>query len=233
MSNTKNKYYQPSLILKKLGKVNAEYAEVLAKAEKIRGEFISKESSTDVLISDFKINGESRLISDKLISNFSFKSDKALKNKPQVYLNGVYVQKTSIKSKTDGEFTFRLELADKENVIELKSQSGQVLDRREVTYTGSELRPDLYVLAVGVSSYTQNKYNLTFAAKDALDIAQFYGKLSQEEILDYQNKFFGEPLGLTDLNGTTIGQPMSFYDQEAFSTSQYFSVSEDGYYWLS
>jgi len=47
-------------------------------------------------------------------------------------------------------------------------------ETRYVNYRGSVVQPDLYILAIGVSDYTDNNFDLAFAAKDANDITAFY-----------------------------------------------------------
>jgi hypothetical protein len=67
---------------------------------------------------------------------------------------------------------------------------------------------DLYVLSIGVSKYKQSNYNLTFADKDAFDIASIYGKLDSTTIKNFKNDFLGneyvlqskEDNNLTSLN---------------------------------
>lgn len=44
----------------------------------------------------------------------------------------------------------------------------------EVAYSGQTKKPDLYVVAIGVSDYTDSRYDLRFAAKDARDISQLF-----------------------------------------------------------
>ncbi len=43
--------------------------------------------------------------------------------------------------------------------------------------TKNMMKPNLYILAVGVSEYSDNKYNLTFAHSDADSIAEMFGTL--------------------------------------------------------
>lgn len=47
-------------------------------------------------------------------------------------------------------------------------------ETRYVTYRGPAVKPNLYVLAIGVSDYQDSNFDLQFAAKDAIDIATFY-----------------------------------------------------------
>jgi WD40 repeat protein len=49
-------------------------------------------------------------------------------------------------------------------------------ETRYVNYRGAIVIPNLYVLAIGVSSYTDKTFNLQYAAKDATDIAALYAK---------------------------------------------------------
>src|SRR5690606_15264304 len=44
------------------------------------------------------------------------------------------------------------------------------------------IKPNLYLLSIGVSDYKDNSYSLTFPEKDAIDIAKIYGKLSEKEL---------------------------------------------------
>lgn len=43
----------------------------------------------------------------------------------------------------------------------------------EINYTGAVARPDLYVVAIGVSDYLDDDYDLTYASKDARDLITF------------------------------------------------------------
>lgn len=52
----------------------------------------------------------------------------------------------------------------------------------QINYSTQKKKPDLYLVTIGVSEYQQSDYNLTYAAKDAKDIAQYFSK----------NKLFNE-----------------------------------------
>ena len=87
--------------------------------------------------------------------------------------------------------------------------------KRENQYTNTDVileslnsasseKGDLYVLSIGVSDYNQTDYNLTFADKDALDIARIYGSLNEADNEAYQAKFYGHKYGLNDNAGELI-----------------------------
>lgn len=64
------------------------------------------------------------------------------------------------------------------NKIEVAVQSGDGVESRhevfEVTYKAPLHFPDLYIAVVGVSEYADASYNLTYAAKDAGDMAKLW-----------------------------------------------------------
>ncbi|MGJ8745562.1 caspase family protein [Polaribacter sp.] len=64
---------------------------------------------------------------------------------------------------------------------------------------------DLYVVSIGVSEYEQAAYNLTFADKDAFDIANVYGKLDSLTKTNFNRKFLGENYTLQSSKNKNIG----------------------------
>ena len=46
----------------------------------------------------------------------------------------------------------------------------------EINYDAPYKKPDLYIVSVGVSRYKNETYNLSFAAKDAIDVSDFFAK---------------------------------------------------------
>lgn len=90
---------------------------------------------------------------------------------------------------------------------------------------------NLYVLAVGVSDYEQNEYSLTFADKDALDIANLYGNLDEATTTYYKKKFFGKKFTLN-----TLIDKESFHLKKHLETyssvGKLFSISKNNKKWI-
>jgi len=68
--------------------------------------------------------------------------------------------------------TFKVKLIEGENRLEAKASSGDggwqsEPARLTVTYNKPLVQPDLYVLAIGVSEYADDRIKLAFAAADA------------------------------------------------------------------
>jgi hypothetical protein len=64
-------------------------------------------------------------------------------------------------------------------------------ETRYINYRGPIVKPNLYVVAIGVSDYADNNFDLKYAAKDATDIAELYnsqvgkfGAVKTKTILD-------------------------------------------------
>lgn len=92
-------------------------------------------------------------------------------------------------------------------------------------------QPNLYVLSIGVSNYKQSDYNLTFADKDALDIAKIYGKLNQETLDSYKTKFLGETYSLYNEQGEVLSS-LNKYSELYATIGKLYAVSTDSSIWL-
>lgn len=90
---------------------------------------------------------------------------------------------------------------------------------------------ELLVLSIGVSEYQQSEYNLTFADKDAIDIAKIYGKLSEKDMQSYKTKFFGEHYTLNGENGY-LNKNLNKYTQLFANIGGLYAVSVDRTIWL-
>lgn len=95
----------------------------------------------------------------------------------------------------------------------------------------SNVPADLFVLSIGVSDYMQSDFNLTFADKDALDIAKIYGTLDVKTKAFYDTKFHGKKYDLIDRTQTTITS-LNKYNEQFTSVSNLRCVSTDAKYWL-
>ncbi|SHG20745.1 Caspase domain-containing protein [Flavobacterium fluvii] len=92
--------------------------------------------------------------------------------------------------------------------------------------------PNLYLVSIGVSDYQQSKYNLTFADKDAKDIAHIYGKFDKNDIKDYKDKFFGDVFSLHEKKDQVIGKIKKYLGNVYKSTGDFFLVNPKENSWL-
>ena len=98
----------------------------------------------------------------------------------QVYVNDVAIYPSEGVDGQSGpgeiiQKTFSLELSAGINEIKVIATNKNGLESLpetfEVKYNAPYFKPDLYLISIGVSTYRQSNYNLTFAAKDAKDMA--------------------------------------------------------------
>ncbi|MEE9408426.1 MAG: caspase family protein [Polaribacter sp.] len=89
---------------------------------------------------------------------------------------------------------------------------------------------DLYVLSIGVSEYKQTAYNLTFADKDAFDIANVYGKLDSITIKDFKDEFLGDRFTLQTIQNKQVASLNRY--KEYNSIGDMYSISSDDKIWL-
>lgn len=76
-----------------------------------------------------------------------------------------------------------IELAQGENTIAVaavsKSGATSYKERVVVQYVGETKKPRLFLVSLGVSSYQDDRYNLNYATKDAIDVASLFEKKSK------------------------------------------------------
>ncbi|WP_155810428.1 caspase family protein [Polaribacter sp. Hel_I_88] len=90
---------------------------------------------------------------------------------------------------------------------------------------------DLYLLSIGVSKYKQEAFNLTFADKDAFDIANVYGKLDSITIKDFRDEFLGTKYSLKSTKNENLGS-INSYSGDYSSIGEMFPIDFDGKIWL-
>jgi WD40 repeat protein/uncharacterized caspase-like protein len=107
-------------------------------------------------------------------------------------INGVDLRSKNISTIVQDITLSLLNGDNKIQVSVLNSKGAESLKKTFYTkYTGVESKSDLYVVAIGVSKYLDTLFNLTYASKDANDIAKFFeskkgnfGKVKIIPILD-------------------------------------------------
>ncbi|KQC33331.1 hypothetical protein AAU57_08400 [Nonlabens sp. YIK11] len=228
--NQMRDFLQPDEVLKTLGEIDQEYLTAIQKAEEFRNS--SRNSEPDqkqFKIEEVSLNGGKELTTAQVQNTVSF----ALKGSPEnivVKHNGVALSDKQWQWKGE-KLVLDFEVSDPINHIELwDATTNQRIARSTVNYTGPALEPNLHVLAIGVSQYKQSNNNLTFADKDALDIARFYGDIPKEDIQSYYDKFYAEPLSVHDKNGNRILQPINKYGFNIYGYDLKY-LGADGRYW--
>ena len=103
--------------------------------------------------------------------------------------------------------------------------------KKHTETTIDDKKGDLYVLSIGVSKYQQAAYNLTFADKDAFDIANIYGKLDSITIKNFQKEFLGINYNLQSSNNKE-SKNLSRYSGEYSSVGELYPIDINGNIWL-
>ena len=119
--------------------------------------------------------------------------------------------------------------------LDLRKNSTESIYQQEevVGYSSDDIKPeasDLYLLSIGVSDYQQSKYNLTFADKDALDMAFIYDVLDDKTKADYRTKFFGKRILLN--NNTTDNKSLKKYYEEYKNVGKLYPLNPERTIWL-
>lgn len=184
-------YNRPDIVAKRLGKaspelINAYYKAYLKRLDKMG--FTVDQISTDMhlpevafLRDDFPIQTtDKKLTFDVEATDSKYKLDRL-----NVYVNDVPINGTqgiNLKERDIQQATIPVELilSDGVNKIQISAhnQSGaeSLKQTVELTYSGSKSTPELYVVAIGVSDYQNDDYDLRYAAKDANDLATLYNQ---------------------------------------------------------
>lgn len=137
--------------------------------------------------------------------------------KPREVLNAFGKPNEEYLNVLEKAITLRKEKLDLDTSY-INSQTKTKVDDKKSTNTTSGLKPKLYLLSIGVSDYKQDEYSLTFADKDALDIANLYGNLDEKTISFYNNKFYGYKFTLT-----------SAHNKESFNLNKYYGKGYSSY----
>jgi WD40 repeat protein/uncharacterized caspase-like protein len=183
-------YNRPDIILDRLGYadsslVKAYHQAYLKRLKKMN--FTEDMLKEDFHLPELKIENFEKIPTiiegDELDLNLNIKDSKYPLDRINVWINDVAIYGTngiSIRDKNTQEYTtaLKLKLAQGNNKIQLSvlNQAGAESYKETFTVnckTGKE-KPNLYVIAIGVSTFEQSQYNLKFAAKDAEDIAKVY-----------------------------------------------------------
>jgi hypothetical protein len=93
-------------------------------------------------------------------------------------------------------------------------------------------KPNLYLISIGVSDYKQSNYNLTFADKDAKDMAQIYGKFDTNNTKDYKDKFFGDVYNLYEKKDKVISKIKKYLGNVYKTNGNFYLASAKENNWI-
>lgn len=155
-------------------------------------------------------------ISLEKIKNEAFKPEKIL----------------SIFGKPNEEYA---KVLDKALEIRNKNTSKPVVEteKKEAKNENNNLgKPNLYLISIGVSDYKQTNYNLTFADKDAKDMAQIYGKFDKNNTKDYKDKFFGDVYNLHEKKDKVISKIKKYLGNVYKTNGNFYLASAQENNWI-
>lgn len=181
------KYNRPDLVLAKLEMGTPALHDLLYKAyqKRLKKMKINEQSlSGEVNMPEVVINTASQTVDSKMYQLALSATDSEGLDRIHVYVNDIPIFGSlgiSVKDEKDNkkvEKKIPVELSAGKNKIQVAvMNSGGIESLKEtvhVYYDGPEVKPDLHVVAIGVSNYLDSNYNLTYASKDATDVTNLF-----------------------------------------------------------
>ncbi len=182
-------YNRPDIVLERIGFAKPEIITALKNAyqkRQMKMGFSEGQISLDAHLPEIELtDAEIPLITNQkfLAVNIKVTDSKYLLDRIYVSVNGVPVdglKGISIKDQKTSELKkqIKVELTSGKNTIQysVMNEKGaeSTKEKIDITYSGEVIRPNLYVIVVGVSKYHDSEFNLRYAAKDASDIADLF-----------------------------------------------------------
>jgi len=178
-------FNRPDLVLKKLNSSDEDLMVLYKKAYEKRIKKLGLKETTEVSLSDIPTLAvhntlEIPAVTDKeaVSLKFDMKDGSGL-NSYNVYINNVPMygkRGKALDGKTMVSMTESISLVHGLNKIQLSCRNKDGYESLMQTYyvekTGETPSRDLYLVTVGTSEYQDEKYNLTYAAKDGQDLAK-------------------------------------------------------------
>ncbi len=216
-------YNRPDIIYERLGNTNAEMKTGLKNAYLKRLKkmgFTEDQVSLDIHLPEVNVLTKNISMStDQKMFNAKLKitDSKYLLNRINIYVNDVPLYGSKGMSLVDAKTSditkdIQIELTNGKNIIQFAAMNDKgaesLKEAVNINYTGPVVKPVLYVVAIGVSDYSDNDYDLKYAAKDATDLAT---------LLETNKAKFADVkvLKILDINATTenIRQAKKFLEK--------------------
>lgn len=200
------KFNRPDIVLERLGYadstlIRAYHQAYLKRLQKMG--FTEDMLRDDIHIPEIEIKNRESLPAvsqdGKFDLNISFHDSKYKLDRINVWINDVAIYGTSgmslrAQNLNSCDTTLYLNLARGSNRIEVSvmNQAGveSYKEAIEVTTETGKEKPDLYIVSLGVSTYRDTRYNLSYASKDAKDLVKtfqsspMFGKVHERVLTD-------------------------------------------------
>lgn len=97
-----------------------------------------------------------------------------------------------------------------------------------------ENKGNLYLLSIGVSEYEDSRYDLTFADKDAMDIAVIYGDTNDINVSQYEHKFYSDKYAVSGSKALAYPKKINHFnpDDYGYSTVYLYPADQKGRFWV-
>ncbi|MEN8121986.1 MAG: caspase family protein [Bacteroidota bacterium] len=184
------KFNRPDIVFSKLSYSTSDEIEAYEKAYRKRVQkmgFANTDLSGKINLPEIKFLNTDEFpistIQNKITIDVSAKDSVEDIDRINIWVNDVPLLGTngfSVKDKKSKNITksFPVELSAGRNKIQVSATNVRGFESLKETfsiiYDIEETKPDLYLIAIGVSEYHNNMYNLDFAAKDAEDISSLF-----------------------------------------------------------
>jgi WD40 repeat protein/Tfp pilus assembly protein PilF/uncharacterized caspase-like protein len=182
------KYNRPDIVLERIGMASPDVIEIYRAAHRKRLErmnFTEEMLGADLHVPTAQVTSDLPLAtSEKLIKLTIRAADsRFLLDRVNVLVNGVpALGSGGISLRDRATQTWKeaveVELSYGANTIQVvainEKGAESVMDAHEVLCEAPVEKPDLHLVAVGVSTYRDSRYNLVYAEKDARDLATFF-----------------------------------------------------------
>ncbi len=202
------KFNRPDIILQRLGSKDSLLIRAYNRAYKKRLKkmgFTEDMLKSDMQLPELKITNFEYLpsITDSsyIFLNLHMKDEMYPLDRINLWINDVAIFGSagiSIKDRMSNESAHQLKvpLTKGQNKVEVSVLNGAGVESYkemiELECTAGKEKPDLYVVSIGESNFEDEKYNLTYAAKDAGDISallsksELYGKIHSKILINEQ-----------------------------------------------
>ncbi|HLP11559.1 MAG TPA: caspase family protein, partial [Flavobacteriales bacterium] len=184
LENIDLNYNRPDLVLKSIGKANDKlvnaYKFAYDRRLKKLGTKNAKAENPPTITLANRNEIKTNSISPDLALQFKVNGNGSNVSRINLWINDVPVKEG--KHKIDGtktDHTVVLHLLNGTNKVKYSvvNENGIESDKEElVVVNTSGKKPNLYLLSIGTSEYKDNRFNLTYASKDANDLVEFFGK---------------------------------------------------------